>query len=76
MGHPTVLPSWQNESMSLHNVSFSRKVSAAALITGCASCLGAFAQSVSPADVEDPPRVGLHAQATYIWQVKPAFNAA
>ena len=45
------------------------------MLAGCASCTVAFAQSAPQADAEDPPRVGLHAQATYIWQVKPAFNA-
>ena len=62
--------------MGLRDASFSRKLSAAVLVAGCASCAGAFAQSAPQADSEDPPRVGLHAQATYIWQVKPAFNAA
>lgn len=38
--------------------------------------MGAFAQSAPETDAQEPSRVGLHAQATYIWQVKPAFNAA
>ncbi|SFD80865.1 carbohydrate porin [Paracidovorax konjaci] len=30
----------------------------------------------APGDPEEPPRVALHAQTTYIWQRKPAFDAA
>ena len=70
------LPNWQNETMGSCNASSSRKLSAAALMAGCVIGVGAFAQSAPQPDAQDPPRVGLHAQATYIWQVKPAFNAA
>ena len=62
--------------MGFRNASSSQKMSAFVLMAGCAGGMGAFAQSVPESDAQEPPRVGLHAQTTYIWQAKPAFNAA
>ena len=76
ISRPTVLPGWQNKAVGRHNASSNRKLPAVALMAGCVSCMGAFAQSAPETDAQEPSRVGLHAQATYIWQVKPAFNAA
>jgi len=42
------------------------------LIALCSYSTWAVAQS----DPEEPPQFALHAQTTYIWQSKPAFNAA
>ena len=62
--------------MDFHNAPSNLKLPAVALIAGCVSCMGALAQSVPETDAQEPSRVGLHAQTTYIWQAKPAFNAA
>jgi len=50
-------------------------VRAAATFGLALACAAAAAQERAPEDTGEPPAIGLHAQATYTWQLKPAFDA-
>lgn len=55
-----------------------RRVLAVLAVLACCACLPAMAQQTDPqqdaAEAENP--FAFHGQSTYIWQRKPAFNAA
>jgi high affinity Mn2+ porin len=58
--------------MHPRTTSFNPLLSAIFLIAASAYPTWALAQS----NTEEPPNAAFHAQTTYIWQSKPAFNAA